>query len=319
MNHDRRRTNDISHIGFRPAKPYPYSLETFRVSDLRRRTSAEGMHRTYSYEFYMLLCVTSGRCVQLVDFEPVSCSPGTLLALRPGQAHNFGSPDDWDGWMVLFRPEVLLPTRSVSDDPRLAFDLERLPDRLALDAAELDRAANAILRMHEDALINASRRSGASSSGSVPWTDELAADVHALLRYQLYAFVTWLTVVHGQQRTRDPLSSSALERFRKFQDLVERRFAKWSQLGDYARHLGCTEKSLLRATRIVVGVSAKEFISRRINLEAKRLLVHTDLAVSVIASKLGFEEATHFSKFFRREVGCSPRVFRTRSSLRRSF
>jgi AraC-like DNA-binding protein len=319
MNHDRRRTNGISHIGFRPAKPYPYSLETFRVSDLRRRTSAEGMHRTYSYEFYMLLCVTSGRCVQVVDFEPVSCSPGTLLALRPGQAHNFGSPDDWDGWMVLFRPEVLLPTRSVSDDPRLVFDLERLPDRLALDAAELDRAANAILRMHEDALINASGRSGTSSSDSAVRTDELAADIHALLRYQLYAFVTWLTVVHGQKRARDPLSSGALERFRKFQELVERRFAKWSQLGDYARHLGCTEKSLLRATRMVVGVSAKEFISRRINLEAKRLLVHTDWAVSVIASKLGFEEATHFSKFFRREVGCSPRVFRARSSLRRSF
>jgi len=157
------------------------------------------------------------------------------------------------------------------------------------------------------------------TSGSAPRTDERAADVHALLRYQLYAFVTWLTVVHGQQGARVPLSSSALERFRQFQELVERRFATWGQLGDYARHLGCTEKSLLRATRMVVGSSAKELISRRINLEAKRLLVHTDLPVSVIASKLGFEEATHFSKFFRREVGCTPRHFRMRSSLRRSF
>jgi AraC-like DNA-binding protein len=250
---------------------------------------------------------------------PVGALGAPTLAPRQRGAVPRGGPDDWDGWMVLFRPEVLLPTRSVSDDPRLVLDLERLPDRLALEAAELDRAAHAILRMHEDALINASGRSGASSSGSMPWAGEVVADVHALLRYHLYAFVTWLTVAHGQQRSRAPLPSAALGRFRQFQELVERRFAKWSELGDYARHLGCTEKTLLRATRMVVGLSAKEFISRRVNLEAKRLLVHTDLAVSVIASKLGFEGATHFSKFFRREVGCTPRDSRVRSSLRRSF
>jgi AraC-like DNA-binding protein len=216
--------------------------------------------------------------------------------------------------MVLFRPEFLVPTLSASDDPRLILDLERLPDRLTLDGSELDRAAAAILRMRDDALIDASSRPGASSS-----TDELTANVHALLRYQLYAFVTWLAVVHGQRRTRDPLPSGAVQRFRQFQELVERRFAEWSQLGDYARHLGCTEKSLLRATRTVVGLSAKAFISRRINLEAKRLLAHSDWGVGVIAGRLGFEEATHFSKFFRREVGCTPREFRARSILLRSF
>jgi AraC-like DNA-binding protein len=57
-------------------------------------------------------------------------------------------------------------------------------------------------------------------------------------------------------------------------------------------------------------MSAKAFISKRINLEAKRLLAHTDLPVGVIAEKLGFQEATHFSKFFKREARCTPKEFR---------
>jgi AraC-like DNA-binding protein len=35
-----------------------------------------------------------------------------------------------------------------------------------------------------------------------------------------------------------------------------------------------------------------------------------DMPVSSIAEKLGFDEATNFSKFFRREVGCTPAEFR---------
>lgn len=138
-------------------------------------------------------------------------------------------------------------------------------------------------------------------------------DIHALLRYQLYALVTWLSVIHAQRRIRDEiLHSHALLRFTHFQKLVEEHFAEWSHVSEYAIHLGCTERSLTRATTATIGVSAKSFISTRITLEAKRLLVHTDFPIYVIAEKLGFEEATHFSKFFKRETGFTPAEFRRR-------
>ena len=286
-------SEDIERLNYRPAVPYPYDLEIFRVSDLKRRTREEKMRVTYRYEFHMLICVTHGRCVQWVDFEPVSCNPGTLIALRPGQAHNFGRDENWDGWIVLFRPEFLLPTLSPSSDIKLAFDFERLPNFLNLDSDELRRALDSIVQMREDSLINAP-----------------SENVHTLLRYQLYAFVTWLGVIHDRRQVHDALDSNALLRFTRFQKLVEEHFAELSQVSEYAIRLGCTERSLTRATTAAVGVSAKAFISARINLEAKRLLVHTDSPICVIAEKLGFEEATHFSKFFKRETGCTPAEFR---------
>ncbi|CUH95840.1 hypothetical protein P22_1925 [Propionispora sp. 2/2-37] len=290
-----KHREDIEHLNYRPAVPYPYDLEIFRVSDLKRRTREEKMRVTYRYEFHMLICVTHGRCVQWVDFDPISCNPGALIALRPGQAHNFGRDENWDGWVVLFRPEFLLPTLSPSSDLELTFDFERLPSFLNLNSDELRRVLDSIVQMREDSLINAS-----------------SEDVHTLLRYQLYALVTWLGVIHSRRRTHDTLHSHALLRFTRFQKLVEEHFAEWSQVSEYAIRLGCTERSLTRATKAAVGVSAKTFISARINLEAKRLLVHTDFPIGEIAEKLGFEEATHFSKFFKRETGFTPAEFRRR-------
>ena len=83
-------------------------------------------------------------------------------------------------------------------------------------------------------------------------------------------------------------------------------------MADYARLLGCSHRSLSRATLDVAGVPAKAFLAGRIALEAKRLLAHTAAPVSTIADQLGFAEATNFVKFFKRAAGCAPGTFRRR-------
>jgi AraC-like DNA-binding protein len=57
-------------------------------------------------------------------------------------------------------------------------------------------------------------------------------------------------------------------------------------------------------------MGAKEFIDRRVLLEAKRLLAHGDLPAAKIAARLGFPSATNFSTFFRQRTGTSPLAFR---------
>ncbi|MDO6851581.1 helix-turn-helix transcriptional regulator [Priestia megaterium] len=280
---------NIERLKYQPVLPYPYDLEIFRVSDLKQRTPKERMSVTYRYEFYMLICVTQGDCIQWVDFEPISCSTGTLLAISPGQVHNFGHDENWDGWIILFRSEFLIPNTSTL----LAFDFGRLPNILNLNNNELRRGITSIERMIEDSLIEGAEE-----------------DVHMLLRYQLYAFVTWLSILHKHKRMHDTIHSQTSLRFTNFQKLVEKYFDKFSHVSEYANRLNCTEKTLTRATKAAVGTSAKAFISARINLEAKRLLMHTDYSISDIAEKLNFKEATHFSKFFKRETGCTPAEFR---------
>ncbi len=61
-------------------------------------------------------------------------------------------------------------------------------------------------------------------------------------------------------------------------------------------------------------MSAKALLVGRIVLEAKRLLAHSAAPVAAIAADLGFEEATNFVKFFRRETGLTPGLFRERQA-----
>jgi AraC-like DNA-binding protein len=85
-------------------------------------------------------------------------------------------------------------------------------------------------------------------------------------------------------------------------------------VAQYAKRLGCSQRSLNRATIEVAQTSAKSMLSQRIVLEAKRLLAHSALPVARIAEELGFDEATNFVKFFRREAGITPGAFRTRQA-----
>lgn len=288
---------DIQRLGYRPQSHYQLDLEVFSMSDLRHRVKEE-LRITHRYEFHTLVCVTQGVCTQMVDFKLITCKPGSLLMLRPGQAHNYGQDEGWDGWNLLFRPEFVLPASATSRDPKLAVDLERLPEHVLLSSHELRQVRDLIQQMREDTLIDAPLE-----------------DVHALLRHQLHALLTRLGILHGRQQAQEPLISPALQRFKRFQQLVDERFVQWHQVADYASQLGYTEKSLARAVTTAMGITAKAFIAARINLEAKRLLVHTDMPVVTLAEKLGFEEATNFSKFFKREVGCTPAEFRRRQRV----
>lgn len=295
-------STDIQRLGYRPRASYPLDLEVFTVADLRQRGSKEKVRTTHRYEFHMLVFVTQGVCAQVVDFKPVPCAPGSLLVLRPGQAHNFGSDEDWDGWIVLFRPEFVLPVSTAPRDLKFAVDLERLPEHFVLGGNELRTMTCSIEQMREDTQLDAP-----------------LDDVHALLRHQLHALLTRLSILQGRQQAQQPVISPALQRFKRFQQLVEERFAQWHQVGDYASQLGYTEKSLARAVTASMGITAKAFIAARIVLEAKRLLVHTDLSIVTIAEKLGFDEPTNFSKFFKREVDCTPAEFRRRQGAESSF
>lgn len=286
---------ELQRLGYRPRAHYRLDLDVFTMADLRRRGSRQKVRTTHRYDFHTLVCVTRGQCTQVVDFRPVPCVPGSLLVLHPGQVHNFGREDDWNGWIVLFRPEFVLAASGAARSLKLAVDMARLPEHIALAGRELKAVTRSIEQMHEDSQMDAS-----------------LDDANALLRHQLHSLLTRLIILQGRQQAGDPVPAPALQRYNRFRQLVEDRFAQCHQVADYARQLGYTEKSLARAVLGSTGMTAKAFIAARIVLEAKRLLVHTDLPVAGIGEKLGFDEATNFSKFFRREAGSTPAEFRRR-------
>ncbi|TVO68442.1 AraC family transcriptional regulator [Denitromonas ohlonensis] len=295
MTKPRQGSDELKRIGYQPPDRYRLDLEVMSMSELRQRVVEEDERLAHRIDFHVLILVSQGHCVHTVDFTPIPCRPGALLALRPAQAQRFDFSSDWEGWVTIFRPEFLLPVHSTAsvDDLQMVSGLESLPEHQLL--AEKDRQAviHALAQMHEDTRLDAPTK-----------------DVNRLLRHQLSALLTRLHLIHGRQSSPSGQASPNLQRFKRFKQRLEKDFARQHQVAGYARQLGCSEKSLSRATLDVAGVTAKTYIAARINLEAKRLLAHTALPIAQIADRIGFDEPTNFVKFFKREVGCSPGEFR---------
>lgn len=76
-----------------------------------------------------------------------------------------------------------------------------------------------------------------------------------------------------------------------------------------AEKVGTSVRTLQRRLD-ALGVTYRVLVGELRVEEASRLLRRTDLDVSTIAAKLGYADATAFSRAFRRQVGQTPKEFR---------
>jgi len=194
-----------------------------------------------------------------------------------------------EGTVVYFEPAFL-----DADTARVA----GLHDSYAPSVIDPDNASGNSLRTLAGQLLEEF-----DSLGAIP------LEVHtAVLRHLLAALV--LRLSHAGDQPVDAQIRSLPEVFARFRVLVERDFARSRDVSEYAAQLGYSPRTVSRATHEAFGFAAKEFIDRRVILEAKRLLIHDELSAAQIATYLGFTSATNFTKFFRRHTGSSPGAFR---------
>ena len=81
-----------------------------------------------------------------------------------------------------------------------------------------------------------------------------------------------------------------------------------------ARAVGLSSAQLAFLFRREIGMSVKEYATRvRVEI-IKRLLAETDDKLDIIAEQLGFCDAAHLSRVFRRVCGCPPGEYRRQTS-----
>lgn len=98
----------------------------------------------------------------------------------------------------------------------------------------------------------------------------------------------------------------------QFETLLESGFRRHHRVSHYAAALRITADYLSALVRAHRGVPAKTMINRRLFNEAARLLTQTSTPVTRIAVSLGFDEPSHFTRFFTRMTGAAPTDYRRR-------
>jgi AraC family transcriptional activator of pobA len=77
-----------------------------------------------------------------------------------------------------------------------------------------------------------------------------------------------------------------------------------------AKQLFVNSNYLNSSIKNLTGKTASAHIQEKILLEAKSFLLHTDLQVSEIAFKLGFENTSYFNRFFKKSTNLTPTEYR---------
>ncbi|MGW1957266.1 helix-turn-helix domain-containing protein [Streptomyces sp. NPDC001920] len=247
------------------------------------------LDRVHRIDFHVVMLFGEGPVHHMIDFTEYEAQAGDLLWIRPGQVHRFARADAYRGTVLTMQPGFL-PRATVEATGLYRYDL---PPLLRPDEPQLTALRSGLAQLQRE------------------YEDEatLPLSLHtAVLRHSLTAFL--LRLAHLAASSAEAERRQSDTTFTLFRDAVEQGFATNHSVSAYADQLGYSRRTLVRAVRAATGQTPKGFIDRRVTLEAKRLLAHTDLPIGRVGAAVGFPDAANFSKFFHQHTDMTPAAFR---------
>jgi len=248
-------------------------------------------HRT---NFYQIFLFENCQPTHLVDFEPIKIEPYSLLFINKDRVHQFDQLLNYDGKLIVFTEDFFCKTETDIKFLRSSILFNDLADQptIKLNKSDFEKYINICENITEELLLP---------------TDNAQ---HTLLKNLLHNFLLLAEREKRKKGFAEIKKSADLDYTLLFRDLLETNFTKLKAVNDYAQLIFISKKRLGQATSKILGKSPKEIITDRILLEAKRLLVHTNLSIKEIGQELGFEDPAYFVRYFKKNTETTPVEFR---------
>lgn len=128
-----------------------------------------------------------------------------------------------------------------------------------------------------------------------------------LLRAHL---LNWITSAIPELGTVINKHLDTTAQFTSVFDVIEKNLGADLRLPSLAAVCGKTPEAFSMAFIRSTGISPKDYLMRRINQEALKLVLNTDINIKEISEKLRFTDEFYFSRFFKNMNRCSPSAYR---------
>jgi len=250
----------------------------------------------HSHNYYTVLWSQNYSGKHRIDYKEYIMRPNDIFFVSPGQVHQVEHSEDPKGMVILFSYDFLtsnyVSERFISNLNLFSEIGNTPPIQISQDAAfqlrELVYKMKTVLS-HKD-----------------PFKFE---KIGAYLKLFL---IECMPFSHPPLLEKnDQFIQAGGELIQKFKSLLDEKFNEWHKVNDYSQALNVSSDYLNNVIKSSMGKTAKEMIQQRLILEAKRLGLHTNRTTKEIAYHIGFNEPSHFSRFFKKLEGGSFTNFRS--------
>lgn len=269
----------------------PFAFRRMEDIDLVQGGVADDPHR---HNYYTIIWSYTAKGKHIIDFKEYDILPDHIFFVSPWQVHQVIAEPKPTGVVILFTPEFL-QKNSIKEDFISNLRLFRGSD----ETPPLPIPAE----MSQQLKVFAEGMRIAFESD-----DEMRYDtIGAYLKL-------FLITCNGHCSLYPQTNPQNLEvgrsLIRNFKNLVEEHFNEWHQVQEYASELNVSPNYLNEVIKAGLNISAKDYIQQRVTLEAKRMVAFTSKSAKEIGFELGFEDPSHFSKFFKSHTGLSLQTFK---------
>lgn len=261
-------------------------INTFK-NHLINHSFVEEPHRHSSY---VLVFFTNGSGTHEIDFTTFRIQAGSMFFLQPGQIHHWSLSEDIDGFIIFYSQEMYnlyfgqkrideYPFySSVNNKPEVVFDANE-------SKAILPYFANMVTEIRENKMLKQDK------------IMNLLDIIH-------------IEIARKHKTTNLYEAHSYNVKIKDFELLLERYFKIQKTASFYASQLHITLKHLNRICNEILKKTTTEVIIDRIILETKRMLMDKKLTINEIATALGYDDYSYFTRLFKKHVGMTPTAFR---------
>lgn len=243
---------------------------------------------------FQVLLIEKGAGDMSFETATVPFAAPAAILVPATAAHGFRfTPEITDGWVVSFTEDVAGALGDLSGEALARLKAVAADPVVPLAGAPEARRLSALCsELYEE--------------GSV------AREGYRLAMRALLTLIAIdvLRLAVSRSRSGAVTLSRADARVEELRKLIDAHFRRQRLIRFYAEKLAMTADRLNDHVKRATGVTAGHLIRQRVLTEAKRQLVFTNQPIHEVAYDLAFSDPSHFTRFFRKQTGTTPQMFR---------
>lgn len=247
----------------------------------------------HRHTYYEILFIEEGQGFHEIDFHSYPVHGACLHFLTPGQVHLLNFSTACTGYIVAFSEDFYTfynPTAPLLSKFSFLQPTQRQPV-ISLNETECHYFHNLMENMVADHFEDTTNQS---------------------LTGGYLGLILQKCSLLGQNEVAEPniQASGVPELVGRFQEMVEKNFREMHEVQQYATKLDVSPDYLSKIVKKYLATSSQEYILDKLLLEAKRLLVFTNLSNKEVAYHIHIEDPSYFGRIFKRKTGLTPNEYR---------